>query len=970
MPSITTGNSRVIRALWAIYAILLYIIEGIDTLRCNFDHPHGLLSSNALAMCDIDIGYIGSTTVVCPRRVNDTDYAWHPRPASDERGKNNTYISENGEFRPIAISDIVHSETNNPLIWFKSNASQTELQFTKPTNDLFSITERRLIFICGPRDLVLNDTLQSHLDSLSGFGQMQALPWTSNTPLAHEMSKIGHGIGIFFLYSGSTHLPLQGCGSRPSTLFAPDNVVTVHPVTGVRSCVADPMSKSRIGFLCEGRLEPEDCMKSLLEKDGDVITAPRPYSYLNFSSHRPWVVARYFNDLALPPFNGECRCIDSKKGDVKARIEIRTKTDYICDIASKVFRDRYQPIRGPWCSVVIHPGSTLTIKFPIQVTSPASVNEPSDEHDEDLSAVPFSQLPSIYEYETEFLPKGSMKLRQLKTAYDFDVYNEVLYDEAIAGEALELDASQMSRGEVKLKYHSDKPLALKKGANLFVYHWTLKSRNSYVLDGIRAIVNVSFAFTHRYAIVGCDRGQRNVFHQETSKNYCSTKWMGNGIGSIYECLYHNMRNAKQSGIYCRPGEELFPRNCDSTGYDLYSNKVLPFPESVRNVTSYPIPGFQIFDMSIQKAAVSYACFCVDQRGYEKSKLILEYNHHEYHTYPVSQETASYTLLPHLLLPWGDAGLLIEGLASPTNVVLQNVLRGSITARVGTTLWLGCTPGPEVVPSEYVEHVADNGDIITTWLPNQPDLYYYTVNQMPNGPELIRKRYKDSLATTPGGLEFTYMELDTTPVSQIILIQLHRGAIIISKDRVHRKFVPMTFVCGKVPEQSDLSPTSYTPALPNLRLIGSSALYMWHMVQVNVETTDPYMQGCGVTYASDELFKPETPQLYDADGNPQVGCKIDLQAAKEAAFYCPAPYVLDPPNCFSQVFVDGEVKSMSDLSKSLVTSRSNHFVILRFDRSRAVLGETLRQTPPLECRCVTAKGIVLSTIQIENYYSKY
>ncbi|GBE59436.1 Extracellular matrix-binding ebh, putative [Babesia ovata] len=67
---------------------------------------------------------------------------------------------------------------------------------------------------------------------------------------------------------------------------------------------------------------------------------------------------------------------------------------------------------------------------------------------------------------------------------------------------------------------------------------------------------------------------------------------------------------------------------------------------------------------------------------------------------------------------------------------------------------------------------------------------------------------------------------------------------------------------------------------------------------------------------------------------------------------------------------GRGRKPSDLSKSLVASRSSHFVILRFDRSRVVLGETLRQTPPLECRCVTAKGIVLSTIQIENYYSKY
>ncbi|CDR97585.1 hypothetical protein BBBOND_0400770 [Babesia bigemina] len=128
-----------------------------------------------------------------------------------------------------------------------------------------------------------------------------------------------------------------------------------------------------------------------------------------------------------------------------------------------------------------------------------------------------------------------------------------------------------------------------------------------------------------------------------------------------------------------------------------------------------------------------------------------------------------------------------------------------------------------------------------------------------------------------------------------------------------------------------------------------------------------MQGCGVTYESDELFKPETPKIYDADGQ-EMGCKIDIQTAKEAAFYCPAPYVLDPPNCFDQVSVNGELKDLSEISKSLVPSRTNHFVTLKLNGNRVGPGEKLRQSPPLECRCVTVKGIVLSTIQIENYYS--
>ncbi|CDR95300.1 hypothetical protein BBBOND_0204580 [Babesia bigemina] len=99
------------------------------------------------------------------------------------------------------------------------------------------------------------------------------------------------------------------------------------------------------------------------------------------------------------------------------------------------------------------------------------------------------------------------------------------------------------------------------------------------------------------------------------------------------------------------------------------------------------------------------------------------------------------------------------------------------------------------------------------------------------------------------------------------------------------------------------------------------------------------------------------------------CIYHVKAAKEAAFYCLSPYVLDPPNCFDQVYVHGEEKDLREISKSMIASASNNFVTLRFDRESVGPEETLRQAPPLECRCVTIKGAILSTIQIKKYYSK-
>ncbi|GBE58835.1 hypothetical protein, conserved [Babesia ovata] len=640
-------------------------------------------------------------------------------------------------------------------------------------------------------------------------------------------------------------------------------------------------------------------------------------------------------------------------------MEIRTKTNYVCDISSMIERNRASPISGPWCSVILHPGSTLTIRFPVEGVD----SDSSDEHG--------LQVLHTGESEAEVLPKDLNTLRQLKSNDDTNAYDEVLYNEALVGDALELDVSQMYRGKVKLKYHIDKPLSLREGLNSFLYHLTSIYKSGDVHDKIRAIVNVSFAFTHRYRIVGCDRGPQSVFDPHLNKERCALKSMGNALGSVYECL-HDLRQVLQAGIHCNLDEELLPNDCNSLGYELYSNSIIPMPFSVKKTVQHPIRRFKLFDFFIlDNGPVSYACICVDQRGYEKSKLTLEYNHEKKYRYTVCLKKESHALLPHILLPWDEAKLSGEEPRAHKPLMIQHS-QDTIKIKVGTTLLLSCEAGLDVghLLIENSSIHADPGRNALTWLPENSEDFYYTVNQTPDGPALVKAAYTDSLVTTPGGLEVRYSEYDKRRRCKELAITSHRGAILISKDPLHKKYVPIRYVCGKTPDASDLSViTGKMSAFPNLPTIGSLARYTWNVVKVNVETTDRYMQGCGVTYSSDELFKPKTPRLYDDNGDPQFGCKIDIQAAGEAAFYCPAPYVLDPPKCFRQVSVDGEVKNLSGLSQSLVASRSNHFVILRFDRSRAVLGETLRQMPPLECRCVTVKGIVLSTIHIENYYAK-
>ncbi|CDR97149.1 hypothetical protein BBBOND_0310520 [Babesia bigemina] len=941
----------------AFCAIILQTIAYSRAAICDFNDPDRTLTYYPLITCSTDFNQFPYSPIICPREVNGIEYVWHPQPTPDEHAHLTTYVSRNGALRSVPLYEVVRSEAENELFRIESYPSQTELHFDVLARQLFVVTDDRLVFICGPRDLVMSDTLKEELDLLNVIRPKKTFAWNHGGTLTGEIRKLGYGLGVVYMYRGLSYLPLQGCGSRPSLLFAPDNVVSEDTSTGTRSCVADYMSNARIGFVCEGRLEPSDCFRSLLDENDKSIIDPLPYSYRHFNTYKPWVLVQYFDGLALPAFKGECRCIDAETGHVKARIEIRSKKEHVCDITSKVFRNHTAAIRGPWCSVLLHPGSILTIRFPI-------------EHVEDSKAVTVLRNPPRYLFKTEFRPQNLDFLQQNINTYQASIYDVVLYNRALAGDALELDISQIPQGVVTLKYHADKPLTLRRGVNSFLFHWLLRPTDKYNLGPIRAIINVSFAFTHEYCIVGCDREVPSLFDPVISFKHCSAKYMGNGIGETYQCIQRSRLGVWDAGIRCRPDEELLPSNCASELYDLHSNEIALLPDSVRSSGPFTIRGFQVFALDLDDGAVTYACICVDQRGFEKSRLTLESYYDDYRYYRVRHKDGRNVVLPYMLLPWQEVGLSSEGSTSRDRLMLYDVTSSSIPVYAGAYLVLYCAGTDDIIIDE--EDVGNDNDVQTSWFPKQSTLFHYTIKNTPYGDELVRVPHSFSIASNPGDLNVA--SVPTAAGVNELKIKLSRGAVLVSKDVMKRQYVPMTFVCGKKPEQSDVTEiagsaiSSDRSLQPINNIMGLSTGYTWNVVQVLVETTDPYMQGCGVTYESAGLFKPETPTIYAENGQ-EIGCNIDLHAAKEAAFYCPAPYVLDPPDCFNQVYVDGDVTNLNNISNSLVASQSNHFVILRFDGSQMGPGETLREMPPLECRCVTVKGIVLSTIQIENYYSK-
>ncbi|CDR96815.1 hypothetical protein BBBOND_0307190 [Babesia bigemina] len=955
--------AKFIGAQLAICAIILQFIGFIDAFESVLRNFGNRLISNALVAFHINMDDIGMATLACPRQVNGTEYVWHPQPTADHDNTLTTYVIEDGKFRSVPFSKVVVTEAPRPYVRKVPKESQTELHIDLMDDHIYAITENRFALICGPRNLVLSEALQAQLARRRHIYEREVYIWDQTVPLVDEIAKTGKSLGVVFLHRGRKHKLMQGCGSRPSPLFASDNV-TVDSETGTRSCMVDPMSELPIGFICQGRIEPDDCMKYLLGKTDGVVTAPTPHLYRNLNNRGKWVIAQYYNGLALRAFNGECRCIDPKTGRVKARIEVRWKTEYICDITSMIARNRFNPISGPWCSVMLHPGATLTIKLPKQTVKSAAADlefEEDGDIDEDALRVPYSQLPSTHAYETAFKPDTALTLRQIQTISAIDHYDEILIHEAFTGNVLDVDVSQMERGEVKLKYRIDRPLALRRGCNSFLYHWTFISRNQYVLEKIRAVVNVSFAPTYRHDIIGCDRWRPGMFNPANDIGSLAIRDMGNGIGLTSEWLVSVMSGKKQAGIRCGDNEELLPNNCESTGYDLSSNQIAPFPTSVRNATLYPIRGFQVFEMSFQNVPVSHSCSCVNEHGYETSRLILRSNRREGYMYTVRREEAYRRLMPYSLLPWTEVALFY-GVSNPMrSIVLHNMPHRPIKLHSGTEFFMRC------VMSHALYNGENNAAAIPTWLPDDPGYNHYKVDTTADGHRLIRKPHEERIAGTRGG--FTIILSEYTEEYCGLMIKSNSGAILVSRDPDHSEYVPMTFVCGKELSETDFGPINdgaYADTIP--QVIAPLEEYTWNVVQIDVEMTDPYMQGCGITDSRDMLFKPETFKINDAEGK-EIGCKIDIQAANEAAFYCPAPYILDPPDCFNQVYVDGKVMNIGDISQSLVASHSNHFVTLKFNSELIGPGETLRKTPPLECRCVTTKGVVLSTIQIENYYAE-
>ncbi|GIX65267.1 uncharacterized protein BcabD6B2_47020 [Babesia caballi] len=464
--------------------VLIFVRTVFNVDVCDFDAENSI-GNNAAHVCLMNVDHSPNGSAYCPRNFNGTDYMWHPYLDTTSK-RPMAYAGDlNGAYK-LWINILPASGSIVSPVTYDEVGSFSRLTFDALIYSLLVMPEERLLFICGPSDMELSERLLSYL-TIHAFQQHnETIPWTADSPIVNELKRDKKGLGLLYVTRDTSVLPLVGCGRVPFPLFEKQDNISVDPITGMSSCVVNSISTRPIVFACEGRLEPPDCMTSVLNERDEIERVSSPRTFISkYNDERSMVMSLF--KTSFTPLSGYCRCVDPATGAVKAKIEFRSQREYVCDITSKLFRHRIQRIRGNWCSVVLYPGSSLTIKFPVDQSNfgvPADGSEGAGTKDE-----------GPYPFSIDFSPTdlSFMKVGQWSTG--IDSIEDVEYHKVLAGDALELDVSQISKGEVKLIYNSGRPLSLIGNINSFFFIWNFVPSPMLNLAAIHALVNVVFVMT-------------------------------------------------------------------------------------------------------------------------------------------------------------------------------------------------------------------------------------------------------------------------------------------------------------------------------------------------------------------------------------------------------------------------------------------------------------------------------------------
>ncbi|GFE54448.1 hypothetical protein BaOVIS_018520 [Babesia ovis] len=933
-----------------------------DDIICNFG-GRASIADFALKTCVVELRENRTVTARCPKKIGDIDYTWHPIPKAGESSEIEVYVKRRKGLNRLALSKLFITDKDETLWRIHQTWDETVISLDLARDQYFVVTEDRFLFICAPTNFHLSHRMVSHLTKNIEVADFTVVTWEKDPALTKELAKYGRGLGLLFFNRRPLNKPLHGCGSRPSPLFALPQNVEVDPDTGVRSCVVDPNLPVPIGFLCDGYFKLSVDTVQVVVDHGvqlyNILVAFKFYEALSLMVKAPAV--NWLN----PELGGFWLCLDSRTHNVLATIEFKPQHDYVCDISNLVMRDRAVGKPGPWCNVALIPGGSLTIKFPPD----PNIALDNEQEKEVTKRLLNSESVPMYPFTTKFLPSNLSKLHIRVNNKWKDNINTVNYDDKFLGDALELDVSQAARGEVKLVYKANKPLALVNN-NAISFHWHLTPLHKYTFDKIFALIQVSFVPTHPYETIGCDASDHSIFHPSSLYQECKWKEYEHIPGALHDCIISNIRSGSVLGVYCQPGETLLPDYSGHRSFDLTTGKISSWRTSVAPIPFTSVEGMRLFRF-YNRPGISLAnsCICVNEQGYATSQMVVVSDIEERNVlkiYPVAntEEAKQLTRYIDAVQIWSYK-VFFEG--KTTSFIARHE---KFKIEPGKKMFFRC---------EYcIMNVNNDGHIVeqnrllrelrVQWRPYDFEFRCLIKELYGGNVRLTDVRWDDILLTDPETFGVT-LSIDETSNMGIEITYSKGGFLIFKNTDINGKPPPLYYICGTFPNAMTMTFVDLESVDVENNVLDEESYPRdtYKLLEMEIVPTDPYVHGCGVTFKDEPIFREDTTPWIDPVEN-TAGCVVDLKVNKEAGFYCPPPYVMDPPKCFQEILVDSVPTPIEEISQSLEHSHSTHFALLRTNTALVNPNESLRSDPPLQCKCLTSTGKVLSTINIVNYYA--
>ncbi|KAK1442195.1 hypothetical protein BgAZ_402250 [Babesia gibsoni] len=962
------------------------------------------------------------------RLVWPASYILYPPKNEAEPNNPNVYILSNGKLLELPLSRVIQGIYGDPIVNYRREGSTSIMEIHYPgiinpadiaVVNLLRRYAQEIHFVCLSPEQNMSNHIKEMVSSLITnrvYGSFRII----KRMVANFLEKSSSALGIFTLDIDYINVATHGCGSKDTPQFL--NEAKHDEGAAFRSCTVDIMEHPQVGFYCDGTIQPDDCFNEIYDSQSyNRVFVGDGVMDIKLSQDNKWHFAEYDRKKINMGFNGYCLCFDSSTGLVNAKITLMTEMSHECDISGLMFQHLTQPILGNWCDIGLLPGSTLTIKLPLNRyhSKIRYLEYGGMEKTNDLVMHSYTYPKDMKEY---FLNQDDIvaNINQLR-----------LYDTPcnMMGGALKIDQSRRNEGIITMTYMRDIPLTYSDGIGGLSYIWNLKlNETRFNRNDIRAVINVVPAPTHDITLFGCEPATTSIFM--FNEEYRHSKRFLNVYGHMVQACYTTFATEQLSALYCPPGQSMEPSECEKfafnetlTSYDDWTGIAVVSKHSlVSNMT--------LFNKSVGGAERSFSrtCSCVDSNGVETARLIIDSEK----TQRISGNYFGMQGNMKLIVPSVNiVDAKIEGKKLPeieeilfndqenwttwilspgNNISITCSTRRSQPREQPITLEGRTTPFL-IKKKQHLDEESLDLYQYNQWECNDPSKYkarIYPINRgkyfyqhMQDGEthKLVPVEYSKVLGSNATGLNLgatviTGARSDRDTVN--LKNPLH--SIVVSKN--NEKSVKLIYICGRLTKphrprssetvhrrdegvevQNDEEPMdvgerrgdlpldipSYSGNAAQLVTNEESsnsnvmketrALTVFTVANIMIPATDPYLRGCGMTDPSEELFREDTVPIHDSNWK-KVGCEVDLSRG-DASFYCPLPYFTDPEDCLPTPSTGPfRVKKPGE-------DGNKHFYIfekVEINRRKKIRLESMKKEP-FECHCITKKGAIRSTIRI-------